>query len=129
MKEGTVDYTRKMGKKRSKTRKQFLFNPQNPKLSFNVYINKNPSNTIPIHYKTVADVKATIKKLEGLYKSHRYTHRRIWAVGMIMKVRLEVIKNKKPAEYQLAKQYFEFLGARTKMSEENRYRSVFKFIE
>jgi len=45
---------------------------------------------------------------------------------MIMKVRLEVLKQKKPEEYKLAKRYFEFLSTRTKMNEENRYRSVFK---
>ena len=120
-----LGHTRKKGGKRLKTRKQFLFNPNNPKLSFNVYIDKNPSNTIPIHYKTIVDVKNTIKKLEKLYKAHRYTHRRIWAVAMIMKVRLEVLKQKKPEEYQLAKRYCEFLGERTKMNQENRYRSVF----
>jgi uncharacterized protein (DUF2237 family) len=117
--------TRFKGKK-SKTRKQFRFNPKNPKMSFNVYIDKNPQNTIPIHYTTVLDVKNTIKKLEKLYKAHKYTHKRIWAVAMIMKVRLEVLKEKKPEEYQLAKQYFEFLGERTKLNEENRYQSVFK---
>jgi len=119
-------YTRKKGGKRSKTRKQFLFNPTNPKSSFNVYIDKNPNNTIPIHYKTIDDVKNTIEKLERLYKAKKYTQRRIWAVGMIMKVRLEVLKQKKPEEYALAKRYFEFLGTRTTMNRENRYQSVFK---
>jgi uncharacterized protein (DUF2237 family) len=118
--------TRKKGGKRSKTRKQFLYNPDNPTLSFNVYIDKNPRDTIPIRYKTLEDVEKTIDKLEKLYKSHRYTHRRIWSVGMIMKVRLEVLKQKKPEEYRLAKRYFEFLSNRTKMNEENRYKSVFK---
>ena len=118
-------YTRKKGGKRSTTRKQFLFNPNNPKLSFNVYIDKNPRNTIPIHYKTIDDVKNTIKKLEKLYKAKKYTHRRIFSVAMIMKVRLEVLKEKKPDEYKLAKQYFEFLGERTKLSEKDRYQSVF----
>ena len=121
-----LKHTRRGGGKRSKTRKQFLFNPNNPKLSFNVYEDKNPSNTIPIHYKTIVDVKNTVKKLEKLYKAKKYTHKRVWAVAMIMKVRLEVLKQKKPDEYKLAKRYFEFLSERTKMNEENRYRSVFK---
>jgi uncharacterized protein (DUF2237 family) len=121
----TNQYTRKRGGSRG-TRKQFLYNPNNPKLSFDVYIDKNPYNTIPIHYKTAADVKNTIKTLEKLYKAKKYTHKRIWAVGMIMKVRLEVLKQKKPDEYLLAKRYFEFLGERTKMNEEERYRSVFR---
>lgn len=122
----TNSYTRKRGGKRSKTRKQFLFNPKNPKSSFNVYIDKNPHDTIPIHYKTIMDVKNTIKNLEKLYKANKYTHKRVWAVGMIMKVRLEVLKQKKPEEYELSKRYFEFLGERTKMNEEDRRRSVFR---
>jgi uncharacterized protein (DUF2237 family) len=120
-----LQHTRKRGGNKSKTRKQFFFNPHNPKSSFDVYIDKNPYNTIPIHYKTIDDVKHTIQKLETLYKAKKYTHKRIWQVGMIMKVRLEVLKQKKPAEYQLAKRYFEFLGARTKLNNEDRYRSVF----
>jgi len=44
---------------------------------------------------------------------------------MIMKVRLEVLKEKKPEEYKLAKRFFEFLGERTKLSEKDRYQSVF----
>ncbi len=72
------------------------------------------------------DVKATIRKLERLYKDKKYTHKRIWQVGMIMKVRLEVMKDKKPKEYHLAKKYFDFLGIRTKMNEYDRYNAKFK---
>lgn len=102
-----------------KTQKQFFFNPRNPSKSFDVYIDKNPRDTIPIKYKTVDDVKATIQKLEKLYKSGKYPHKRIWQVGMIMKVRLEVLRNKKPEEYRLAKKYFEFLSERTKIKGED----------
>ena len=70
---------------------RFLYNPDNPKKSFDVYIDKNPKDTIHIKYKTVDDVKNTIKNLEKLYKSKKYSHKRIWQVGMIMKVRLEVL--------------------------------------
>ena len=101
------------------------FNPNNPNKSFNVYIDKNPSNTIPIRYKTVDDVKDTIIRLEKLYKNKKYPHKRIWQVGMIMKVRLEVIKNKKPQQYILAKRYFDFLGKRTKLNEDQRYHATF----
>ena len=45
------------------SKKEFLFNPDNPKKSFDVYIDKNPKDTIPIKYKTLDDVKNTIKKL------------------------------------------------------------------
>ena len=94
--------------KNGKTRK-FLYNPNDPKKSFDVYIDKNPRDTIHIKYKTVDNVKATIRKLEQLYKDKKYTHKRIWQVGMIMKVRLEVLQNKKPKEYHLAKSISNFL--------------------
>jgi CRISPR/Cas system-associated exonuclease Cas4 (RecB family) len=54
------------------TKKQFLFNP-NPK-SFDVYIDKNPRDTIHIKYTTLEDVKRTIDILEKLYKNKQYTH-------------------------------------------------------
>ena len=78
-----------------KTKKQFLFNPNNPKKSFDVYIDKNPNDTISIKYTTVEDVKNTIQKLEKLYKQNKYPHKRIWQVGMILKVRLEAMKKHK----------------------------------
>jgi len=110
---------------KNKTKKRFLYNPNNPKKSFDVYIDKNPKDTIHIKYKTTDDVKNTINKLERLYKSKKYSHKRIWQVGMIMKVRLEVLKNKKPHEYKLSKKYFEFLGKRTKLPENERYKIIF----
>lgn len=113
--------------KNNKTKKQFLFNPKNPKKSFDVYIDKNPKDTINIKYTTLEDVKNTIDKLENLYKSKKYSHKRIWQVGMIMKVRLEVLKNKKPKQYALANKYFKFLGKRTKLDEKNRYKFSFNY--
>ena len=118
---------RKIKKKYGKTKKRFLYNPNNPKKSFNVYIDKNPKDTITIKYKTIQDVKNTIDKLERLYKNRKYPHKRIWQVGMIMKVRLEVLKDKKPEQYKLSKQYFEFLGNRTKLNDIDRYKSVFRY--
>jgi hypothetical protein len=110
----------------NKTKKRFLYHPNNPNKSFDVYINKNPQNTIPIKYTTVQDVKDTINKLEKLYKTKKYPHTRIWKVGMIMKVRLEVLKDTKPQQYSLSKKYFEFLGKRTKLADKERYKSTFK---
>ena len=107
-----------------KREKQFLYNPNNPKKSFDVYIDKNPKDTISIKYKTVKDIKSTIRKLEKLYKSDKYSHKRIWQVAMIMKVRLESIqkhKDKYPGaknlqeRVKLSQSYFRFLGERTKM--------------
>ena len=95
--------------------KQFLFNPNNPKKSFDVYIDKNPKDTINIKYTNLNDVKNTIKNLEKLYKNKKYPHKRISQVAMILMVRLKVLKDKKPKEYKLAQKYFEFLKQRTKL--------------
>ena len=110
---------------KNKTKKQFFFNPENPKKSFDVYIDKNPKDTIHIKYTTLEDVENTIDKLERLYKKKRYTHKRIWQVGMIMKVRLGVLKDKKPKQYALANKYFKFLGNRTNLNEKDRYKARF----
>jgi hypothetical protein len=118
---------KKLIHRKSKTKKRFLYNPNDPKKSFDVYIDKNPKDTIHIKYTTIEDVKNTIDKLEKLYKAKRYTHKRIWQVAMIMKVRLEVLKNKKPQQYALSKKYFEFLGKRTKLDNKSRYDAVFKY--
>jgi len=116
-----------INRKTKKTKKQtFLYNPNNPKTSFDVYIDKNPNDTISIKYTTIEDVENTIRKLEKLYRQKKYPHKRIWQVGMIMKVRLEAMnkykKTKYPkaknvyARYILAKRYFKFLGQRTKIN-------------
>ena len=107
--------------KNCKTRKRFLYHPNDPKKSFDVYIDKNPKDTIHIKYTTLEDVQNTIDKLEKLYKNKKYTHKRIWQVGMIMYVRLKVLKDKKPEQYALANKYFIFLGKRTKLDEKSRY--------
>ena len=101
-KVGKIRRKRKITRKRAK-KKRFLYNPNNPKKSFDVYIDKNPKDTIHIKYTTVSDVKHTIKKLERLYKSKKYSHKRIWQVGMIMKVRLEAMLKHKKNKYPNAK--------------------------
>lgn len=111
--------------KTRKNKRQFLYNPHNPKRSFDVYIDKNPKDTISIKYTTVEDVKNTIQKLEKLYKSKKYPHKRIWQVGMIMKVRLEVLRDKKPQQYKLAEKYFKFLSYRTTLPDVERYNITF----
>ena len=118
--------TRRVRRNDKKTLRNFLFNPKNPDKSFDVYIDKNPKDTIPIKYTTITDVKETIEKLERLYKTKQYPHKRIWQVGMIMKVRLKVMKAKKPAEYKLAERYFQFLKKRSGLSDEERYKLKFK---
>lgn len=119
-----------------KNTRRFLYNPKNPKKSFDVYIDKNPSDTIPIKYTTIDDVKDTIKRLEKLYKKGKYPHKRIWQVGMIMKVRLgAMVKHQKTLypkaknikrRFQIAEKYFQFLGKRSKIkSEKERKEMVF----
>ena len=44
---------------------------------------------------------------------------------MIMNVRLQVLKNKKPKQFSLANKYFHFLGKRTKLEEKERYKLSF----
>ena len=108
---------------------QFLYHPDNLDKSFDVYIDKNPQDTISIKYKTYNDVKNTISKLEKLYKRNKYTHKRIFQVAMILKVRLGVIyknHNKKKIEYKLSEKYLKFLNKRTKQSEKDRKKMVFQ---
>jgi len=108
-------------RKNNKTvKKQFLYNPNDPKKSFDVYIDKNPNDTIPIKYTTLSDVKNTIMKLEALYKNDKYTHKRIWQVGMILYVRLKVLKDKKLKEFKLAERYFKHLGKRSKIKNKDK---------
>ena len=123
---------------KSTHKKQFLYNPNDPKRSFDVYIDKDPSDTISIKYTTINDVKKTIKKLERLYKTKKYSHKRIWQVGMIMKVRMEAMKKHKKTlykkaknvreRYNLSKKYFKFLGERSKAKTfKERKQMIFKF--
>jgi len=106
---------------------EYFFNPNNPKKSFDVYKDKNPKDTINIKYKTLKDVKNTIKKLETLYKNNKYTHKRIFQVSMIMYVRLKKLKKIKPKQYSLSKNYFEFLKKRTKYDNKDRKKLIFKY--
>ena len=116
----------------SKQKKEFFFNKNNPKKSFDVYIDKDKSDTINIKYSTLADIKATIRLLERLYKNKEYPHKRISQVSMIMMVRLRVLlKNKNLQDiqkrYNLALKYFNFLKQRTLLEGEQRYKLKFKF--
>ena len=126
MKNKTKSKTKK--KSKTKNKKTFLYNRNNPKKSFDIYSDNNPSDTIHIKYTTLQDVKDTIEKLEKLYKQKKYTHKRIYQVAMIMKVRLEVIKTKKEVQYNLAKKYLEFLGNRTTLNNNERYSASFELF-
>lgn len=103
----------------SKKYSKYRYNKGSKSKSFDVYLDKNPKDTIPIKYKTLSDVKSTIRKLERLYKSKKYSHKRIWQVGMIMYVRLRAMSDKKKQK-ALAKRYYKFLGKRTKQKGKNK---------
>ena len=64
IKKRTSQKKRNNSKTKTKTKKSFLYNPNDPKKSFDVYIDKNPKDTIHIKYTTLEDVKNTIDKLE-----------------------------------------------------------------
>ena len=113
--------SRKQSSKQSnKTKKQFLYNPDNPKKSFDVYIDKIPDDTIPIKYTTLNDIKNTIKKLESLYKNDKYTHKRIWQVSMILYVRLKVLKDKNQMNLNLLKDILNTWGERSKINDKDK---------
>ena len=118
------------GAMRSPTKKkEFLYNKNDPKKSFDVYIDKNPKDTIPIKYSSLKDVKSTIRKLEKLYKDGKYPHKRIKQVAMIMMVRLRAMDGKKE-ETSLAEKYHSFLGERTKTKgDEKRKKMKFKSFD
>jgi len=110
----------------------YKYNKGSKSKSFDVYIDKNPKDTIHIRYSTLKETKETIKKLERLFKSGKYSHKRIRQVGMILHVRLRNIKlndNSKKSlkkRKELSKKYFNFLKTRTKSKSKNK-KLVFKF--
>ena len=71
-----------------------------------------------------------------LYKTGKYSHKRIWQVAMIMKVRLQAMlkhhKTRYPnakhvkQRYQLAKHYLDFLSKRTQTDIKTRKKLVFR---
>lgn len=117
-------------KRLSSPKKEFLFNKNNPKKSFDVYIDKNPSDTIEMKYTTLNDVKKTIRNLERIYKKGEKPHTRITKNAMILGVRLRVINEKtgKGADrLELAKRYSNFLKERTKVKgDKERMKMKFK---
>ena len=76
-------------------KKQFLFNPDDPKKSFDVYIDKNEKDTIgPMKHTTLKDVENYINLLEKIYKKGEKPHTRISKNAMILRVRLRIINEK-----------------------------------
>jgi hypothetical protein len=74
----------------------------------NLYTNENPSNTIPIRFKTLRDVENTIKKLERLRKNGSYSRVRIQRVAHVLEQRTRFMKGKEKHN-ELAKKYLKKL--------------------
>jgi hypothetical protein len=109
-----------MNKTKTKKKENLYFK------NYDLYSDANPADTISIKYKSINDVKDTIKKLERLYKTNKYPHRRISQVINVMTQRLRVI-NSNDNRYKLSKRYFEFLKERTKIkNEKDRKKLSFK---
>jgi hypothetical protein len=90
---------------------------------YDLYSDANPKDTIRIKYKTLDDVKDTIKKLERLYKQNKYPHNRISQVVNVMTQRLRVI-DKSDARYTLSNKYFNFLKNRTREKNEDNIKKL-----
>ena len=82
--------------------------------NYDLYSDANPKDTIRIKYKTLNDVKDTIKKLEKLYNKNDITHSRNSQITNVMTQRLRVI-NPNDERTLLSKRYFDFLKNRTKI--------------
>jgi len=92
-----------------------------------LYTDENPKDTVEIKFKTLAEVKQTIRKLEQLYKKGERPHIRISQIAQVLEQRTRFMKGKEK-ENQLAKKYTEFLKQRTKKkSNEERKKLIFKF--
>tara|TARA_R100000388_G_scaffold93662_1_gene78817 strand:+ start:1480 stop:1809 length:330 start_codon:yes stop_codon:yes gene_type:complete len=108
-----------MSKTKTKPKKDLFFD------NYDLYSDANPKDTIRIKYKSLEDVRNTIKKLERLYKSNKYKHARISQVANVMTQRLKVLG--KDNRYKLSSRYFNFLKQRTKIkTETDRKKLIFK---
>ena len=94
--------------------------------NYDLYSDANPKDTISIKYKTLDDVKNTIKKLEKLYNKNTISHSRNSQIANVMTQRLRVI-DLDDKRTKLSKKYFEFLKKRTKIKDDvNRKKLKFK---
>jgi hypothetical protein len=91
------------------------------KSGYDLYSDKNPKNTVPMKYKTIQDIKDTIKNTEKLYKEGKISHQRNFQIYNVMVQRLRVIKerygdNEKlniDNRFELAKKHLEKIKKRT----------------
>lgn len=95
--------------------------------NYDLYSDANPNDTVNIEYKTLKDVKETIKRLEKIYKSGSKPHRRIVQITNVMTQRLRVITEKTGKgfnRYNLSKRYFDFLKSRTRVKSEEKRKEL-----
>ena len=115
-------------KKKSKSRSKH-HTKKKPKTYFknyDLYSDANPKDTIRIKYDTLENTRKTIKKLESLRKSKKYTHARIVQVANVMNQRLRVIYNrtgKGKTRYDMSKKYFAKLKKLSKSQKKSRRKS------
>jgi len=109
-----------MNKTKTKKKEDLYFK------NYDLYSDSNKKDTIRIKYKTLEDVKSTIKKLERIYKNGTKPHTRISKIANVLNQRLRVIDSKSD-RYKLSNRYFNFLKERTKIkNEKDRKKLVFK---
>tara|TARA_R100000773_G_C4136908_1_gene65166 strand:+ start:124 stop:447 length:324 start_codon:yes stop_codon:yes gene_type:complete len=89
-----------------------------------LYTDEDSTDTIPIKFSSVKDVRETISKLERLYKSGKRPHKRISQVAQVLEQRTRFIKGAGDRN-KLAKRYVEFLKKRTKLPEKERKKITF----
>tara|TARA_R100000329_G_scaffold149866_1_gene141396 strand:- start:154 stop:489 length:336 start_codon:yes stop_codon:yes gene_type:complete len=92
-----------------------------------LYTDEDGTDTVPIKFATLSDVKKTITKLEKLYKDGKRPHFRISQIAQVLEQRSRFMQGKKK-ENELAKKYTAFLKERTKKkTAQERKKLVFKF--
>ena len=92
--------------------------------NYDLYSDANPDDSVRIKYNNMTSLKATIRKLERLYKSDKIKHNRNSQIVNVMTQRLRVIfKNTKKGKdrLDLSKSYFDFLKERTKSKNRKKY--------
>ena len=97
---------------------------------YDLYSDANPKDTIPVRYDTIENTKKTIRKLERLYKSKKYTHARIVQVANVLKQRLRVIVDrtkKGKRRYKIVEKYFDFLTKQRTPEKDKNKRIKLKF--
>ena len=123
---------RKKSKSRRKSRSKKHHTKKKRKTYFknyDLYSDANPKDTIRIKYDTPENTRKTIKKLESLRKSKKYTHARIVQVANVMNQRLRVIYDrtgKGKTRYNMSKKYFAKLKKLSKSQKKSKRKSKSK---